>query len=107
MGFHIRNCWYQQCSVRKLNAIETILSVDFIQPLQAGALGNTVKESQIKIIKLQHLVEALRYIYRFDHIDLICGGVMKVMLPFKHVHIMKLFSFGLYLLDILILSVTM
>ncbi|KAJ4772335.1 paramyosin [Rhynchospora pubera] len=26
----------------------------------AGALGNTVKESQIKIIKLQHLVEALR-----------------------------------------------
>ncbi|KAF3336313.1 hypothetical protein FCM35_KLT18899 [Carex littledalei] len=26
----------------------------------AGALGNTVKESQIKIIELQHLVEALR-----------------------------------------------
>lgn len=63
-----------------------ILSVDFIQPLQAGALGNTVKESQIKIIELQHLVEALRYIYRFDHIDLICGGVMKVRLPFKHAH---------------------
>lgn len=29
--------------------------------LQAGALGTTVKESQTKIIELQHLVEALRY----------------------------------------------
>lgn len=31
---------------------------------QAGALENTVKESQLKIIELQHLVEALRYLVR-------------------------------------------
>lgn len=31
--------------------------------LQAGALENTVKTSQLKIIELQHFVEALRYLF--------------------------------------------
>ena len=30
---------------------------------QAGALESTVKTSQLKIIELQHLVEALRYLF--------------------------------------------
>lgn len=30
--------------------------------VQAGALQNTVKASQLEIVELQHLVEALRYL---------------------------------------------